>query len=88
MIDQYLILLIISISVASANLFFGLIRTYYARYSKKTYDGSVKYWESWQKRKFDVAVQVLKEIGIETPEDLKKLSRKLKKESKKSRNLK
>ena len=64
---------LVILGVSLANLIFGLVRTYYARYAKKTYKGSVNYWASWQKRKFDVAVEVLKEMGIESKDDFKKL---------------
>jgi len=78
-IEIYLILLLISIAIAGSNLFFGLIRTYYAKYAKRTYQGSVDYWTSWERRKFDVAAQVLKEMGIESPQDMKKLMKAIKK---------
>lgn len=71
-------LLLISIGVATANLIFGLIRTYYAKYAKKTYEGSVKYWRSWKERKYDIAIEVLKEIGIDSPAEFKELMEKIK----------
>lgn len=78
--DFYYTLLIATLTVSFINMAFGLIRTYYARYAKATYKGSVDYWNSWQKRKYDVAVEVLKEMGLDSPEDIKKLMKRLKKE--------
>lgn len=63
-----IMLLVLNIALTLVNLFFALVRTYYARYAKKTYDGSVEYWSSWEKRKFQVAVEVLKELGVDDPE--------------------
>lgn len=82
--------LIFAILIPTANLIAGLIRTYYAIYTKKTYLGSVKYWSSWKERKYDVAQQVLEELGIDTLEDLEKLKETLKKKrgKKKRRALK
>lgn len=70
MIEDWALLVIL---ISAANCAFGLIRTYYAIYAKKTYKGSVRYWESWNKRKYDVAAQALKEIGIDSPEEMRKL---------------
>lgn len=76
------ILLVATLVVALVDVALGIARLYYSRYNKKTWEGSVEYWTSWEKRKFDVAAQVLKEMGIESPEDLKKLSQVLGKEKK------
>jgi len=67
-----------AVIVSIANLVFSLWRTYYARYAKKTYQGSVDYWASWQNRKFDVAAEILKEM-VDSPKDVKKILRKLEK---------
>lgn len=80
------ILVMVAIGVSIVNLFFALIRTYYAKFTKKTYHGSADYWASWEKRKFDVAEQVLKEMGIDSPEDLKKLVKKFNKKKSKRKN--
>jgi len=82
-LSEELILLIVSVIIAAANLLIATLRTYYAKYTKKTYQGSAEYWASWEKRKFDVAEQVLKEMGIESPEDLKKLIKKLERKRRK-----
>ncbi len=76
MIEGELAVLYLAVIIAAMNLIFGLVRTYYARFSKKTFQGSVDYWTSWEKRKYDVAAQVLKEMGMDSPEDMKKLMRK------------
>jgi len=81
-----LIAILAAVIISLVNLLLGLLRTYYAKYTKRTYQGSVNYWSSWQKRKFDVAAEVLKEMGIESPEDMRKLMKKITKEKK--RNLK
>lgn len=77
------VILYAAVIISALNLAFGLLRTYYARYAKKTYQGSVEYWGSWEKRKYDVAAQVLREMGIESPDDMKKLVKKFKRAKKK-----
>jgi len=77
MMDGNTILILLGVVVATANFVFALLRTYYAKYSKRTYEGSVEYWSSWEKRKYDVAAQVLREMGVDSPEDLKKIIEKL-----------
>jgi len=78
-------LLLIPMIITTIDLVTGIIRTYYARYAKLTYEGSVKYWDSWKERKYDVARQVLEELGIDSPEDLEKLLKKYKRKRRKKR---
>jgi len=80
-----LTLILLTLVVAIVNVVMGLIRTYYAKYAKKTYVGSADYWASWQKRKYDVAAQVLKEMGLDSPADLKKIIKTIKKSKSKSK---
>lgn len=78
-------LIILTLVIAAINMIMGLVRTYYAKYAKKTYVGSADYWASWQKRKYDVAAQVLKEMGLDSPADLRKIIRTIKKSKSKSK---
>lgn len=69
------------------NVILAIINTYWAYqrtcYNRETLRGSEEYWESWEKRRLDVASQVLKEMGIDSLEDLKKLIKKVGKKTKK-----
>ena len=78
-------LLIIAIIISTINMLSALIRTYYAIFTKKTYRGSVRYWNSWRERKIDVARQVLEEMEITDQEDLKKVLQLLEKRKKSTR---
>lgn len=83
--DMNTILILIGVIVATGNFAFALLRTYYA---KKTYLGSVEYWTSWEKRKYDVAAQVLKEMGVDSPDDMRKLIQVIKKKKKRIKKVK
>jgi len=83
--------MVINVICTVLNFLFALVRTYYAKYAEKTYEGSVKYWNSWEKRRKDVLRDLLVEIEAESPEELKAFLqdyRKKKKKRKKKRRRK
>jgi len=71
------------------NVGLTLLNTYWAWkrtcYNRDTLQESREYWVSWERRKMDVAAQVMKEMGFENPEEFMKFVKKIKELEKKGK---
>jgi len=68
--------------LTGVNVGLVIINSYWAWkrtcYNRDTLQESREYWASWGKRKMDIATQVMREMGFESPEEFEKFIKKIK----------